>query len=1113
MSTAASIQVPKAVTDSLRGHPPTDEQWAAISMPLEPFVIIAGAGSGKTAVMAARVVYLASVALGDVPGVDPSEGAMPGSIMCLTFTNKATENLAARVRDALESLDLAPGEEPVVANYHSYAADLLRRNGLLVGIEPQMQLLDTPQRNQVAQMVLNRMDFFHADATKGTLPGNILKLAEQLSNHLVSPERQIGFATERLAQLEATSKGTDKMKDALRERLELAHGVVMYEQIKRELGAMDFGDQIRSAVTLVRTHPEIAAAERARFSAVLLDEFQDTNHAQAVLLQTIFGNGYPVTAVGDPDQNIYAWRGASLQNLIRFPQEFPRADGTDSARLPLYTNFRSGAHILEAADQIVRALPLAQRPDPDKQLVPWPDNGDGAVELSRFRDEWQEVAWIADTVVALKAQGHPLAEIGVLSRKSRLFASLQQVFRQRGIPVEIIGLAGLLQLPEVQEILSYARATADASAGVSIARILTGPRYRVGYKDLAKVAQWADSRNRDSRDLIDEDDGLSVELAEALTHVTEIEGLSNEGRERLAQFEKELRELQIEARRPVPDFLAEIIRRIDLLTELDAHIHTSAAAATKRNLAAFLDQVQAITPLEGELTLAAFLAHVAAAEAEDRPEWSPAQPSDDESVKIMTVHQAKGLEFDTVFVPGLAQGLLPDTSIQQNPAERGYSMDFELRGDADAMPTLPAFGWKAATFRQALQDQERYEERRTCYVALTRARKQLFVTAAWFYGVLNTQPKKPSELFEDLVTWANDQMHATVSRDEGVGEDEDPLAEHRMARVRPWPGPAQRPDADGTFPSGWRTVANEAATAAAATVAQASPLSLEQTTFLDQLSPSDRAAFDARARQIRDVAAELIAREDEGPDVPSVPTRLSPSSIGTYVTCPQRFYWDRVRPLPRFSSAAARLGTRIHAWIEHRSIGQGSLLDPEFPADLSESELHDTSTPPGESTAPQGPGDFQKLQQNFTESRLGPMTPLYAERAFVLSIDGFSISGRIDAIYGDLDGAWEIVDYKSGGEYDPDDADAWLQLELYALAAADIWGKDAADITMTYFFLKTGRELTKPIGDLDAIRERIRTTLAQVASAKYQPTPSSACWHCDFKAFCRSGQEWVSRAG
>jgi DNA helicase-2/ATP-dependent DNA helicase PcrA len=1084
---ADPIEVPQEIRSALGGASPTAEQWAAISMPLEPYVVVAGAGSGKTSVVAARIVYLALAALGRLPAERP--GVLPGDVLCLTFTNKATENLQVRVRRALRALDLFEGEEPTVVNYHSFAAQILERHGLLGGVEPQQRILTAAQRVELCGRVLNDMSFSRVTATwQPTLVGSILELADQMANHRVRPGRVIDFNERRLEQLRGY-RG-EKAANAAMGRIELARAVQRFHELKRELGVIDFGDQITLALDIVERFPEVSREYRERFQAVVLDEYQDTNVAQAQLIHGVFGGGFPVTAVGDPDQNIYAWRGASLFNLIAFQDQFRRADGSQAERLSLYTNFRSGSRILAAADRVVQALPASQRPDSDKTLVPWAPNGEGAVELLRVQDEQSEADAIAERVLASHEGGIPWHEIAVLCRKSRLFEPLQRAFAERGVPAEFVGLAGLLKLPEVIEVLAYVRAVADPFASVSLARILMSPRYRVGFKDLARVAAWAKDRNyelRDrGRDLTDEDEGEATPFlfAEALEHLDEVTFLSEEGRDRLDEFRAELKALRDEARRPVGEFLAEIIRRIGLLTELDASVDVRRAAATRRNLAAFLDQVHAFSPLDRELTLRSFMDYVDAVEMVDRSdEWAPVQPSEDDSVKVMTIHQAKGLEFDVVIVPGMARGILPDTQVQQNPAERPKSLDFELRGDA---AILPRFEGNLSAFYWALRAQALVDERRTCYVALTRARRSLVVTGAHWYGDDTGRVKHPSEFFEELADWGAETGLATVERGDEPAEA-NPLFGYRERFVTDWPGPALRHEGDDLFPGGWRQVAVEGSRDPGVPARVAATL-----------SPEERSAYQEGSRQLRLVAEGLLERERRPGRGRPVPSPVSVSGVAEYLGCPKRFYWSSVRPLPRFSGPAARLGTQIHTWIERRGTGQATLIEFDEEPDLTAEDLAGS------------PGKLERLQDAFLRSRFGRSVPLYAERPFLLSVGAYGVGGRIDAVFGTLDGPWEVVDYKSGRVPTDDDALTRLQLDVYALACVDVFGKRPEDLMLTYFYLATEDERSWAAGDPDATRERLRTALDGMAAGRFEPVPGERCTWCDFTSFCQAGRAYLA---
>jgi DNA helicase-2/ATP-dependent DNA helicase PcrA len=230
-----------------------------------------------------------------------------------------------------------------------------------------------------------------------------------------------------------------------------------------------------------------------------------------------------------------------------------------------------------------------------------------------------------------------------------------------------------------------------------------------------------------------------------------------------------------------------------------------------------------------------------------------------------------------------------------------------------------------------------------------------------------------------------------------------------------------------------------------------------------------------------------------------MPPTISVGGLIDYARCPKRFYWSTVRPLPRFSGPAARLGTQVHAWIERRSSGQTSLLELDEVPDLTAEELAGT------------PGKIDRLQRTFLESRFAGVVPLYAERPFLLHLDGFVVGGRIDAIYGTAEGPWQIVDYKTGRQPEPDDDLAGLQLDLYALACTEVWGKRPEELTLTYFYLDAGEEVTRPAGNLEAIRARVMESLQGITGGKFDPTPGPQCRWCDFLAFCDAGRSFMQK--
>ena len=1039
--------VPDEIIHALGGNAPTEQQWSAITAPLEPTVLIAGAGSGKTAVMAARIVWLIL-----------NEHAKPSEILGLTFTNKAADNLLQRVRRAIEPLGLPDGEEPVIATYHGFSASLITDYGLRAGLEPGASLMSEAQAWQLCSQLFNDRTFDVLEVRSNYHVASVRHLADECANHLVSPrdvmQEDAGF----LAKIEEKGiKVAGAVRYAARKRIELANVVEDYQRVKRARQLLDYGDQIARAF-------EIAGDEavqrdfRARFKVALLDEYQDTNHAQARLLRCLMPDGYPVMGVGDPDQNIYAWRGASLRNLLAFAGDFRKADGSDATVLPLVVNFRSGARILTLANTLIDQIPATRRP-PDKVLEPYEGNGQGEVAAFLTTDQIAEAARIADEAIAVHDAGTPWREIAILPRKKRLFDGLVEVFRAHQIPIEVIGLGGLLRMPEVIDLVGVLRVLNDPMRNVALARLLRGPRWRIGHRDLAMISRHAAGRNRDLRQQLADAEtpgDVAFSLAEALGSLDDVEGLSDTARARLQAFHADLAALRAEiAALPLQDVVARALDWLGLPAELDAS-PSPAAPAIKRNLANFLDRVAAFEPLDGEPTLGALIEWLDAIDESDE-QIEASEPSADDSVKLMTIHQAKGLEFDIVFLPGLATGrgtkIFPDTARQPNPMQSPQYLPFTLRGDRDV---LPDWDNNLAGFRRELEARAMEEERRLLYVAVTRARHRLVASAAHWYEPSTRNdslknPMGPSAFWHEIAEFPGVQMLERVDE----APEPNPLIGRRAERAHAWPLPA-RPEPDALFPDGL-----------AATVRARREMLGEDPTLFPAPEPKTG---------------------------PPSPTSLPVSALVTFGQCPKRFYWSYVRPLPRRSSSAARVGTIVHAWIEQLGRGQITLYDPE--------EF--------EERAPSAHGArIAELKEAFKGSRFAGRTPVAAERGFSLLIGEVGVHGRIDAIFERDDGGWEIVDFKTGRAPEAEGSEI-LQLELYALAAQEIWDKAPEDLTLTFAYIGSSEERTYQARAAAEIRKEIEAALDAIAARAFEPQTSPLCRSCDFLRDCREGQDFVA---
>ena len=1008
----------------------TDEQREAVEAPLEAQLLVAGAGAGKTTVMAQRILHL--VGSGQVSA---------RQVLGLTFTNKAAQHLKEAVRAAL-----GPDADATIATYHAFGASLVADHALELDLGPGTQVLN---RAQSWQLLFAVFDEFRFDRRTTLSPqfvlNDALALASRCADHLVP-----------IAAVEADCRAVMEtgrwkgMRDTAASRLELCQVVAAYERRKRERNLLDFGDQVGLAVRLLTDHPEVAADERRRRPVVLLDEYQDTNFAQRRLLQLLYPPGSAVTAVGDDMQSIYGFRGAHLVNILRFKDHFP------PVRIrQLQTTFRFGESLGTLANRIqanvVESLP--------KVLSPRAGAPDTIIECFLAADDAKEAAAIAADIAA---RGRPWADSAVLCRKRRLIQPIVAALEERRIPVEAVGTTGLLDRPEVVDVVAWLEILADPAASVALLRLLGGPRYRIGMRDLAALSRHSRQRARyDDAAQIDleaeaaaattsPDDrpriGTALApppvvesvLADALADVDRADGLSAEARARLVAFHAERRHLADEARRlPVLGLVESILARTGLWQ--------AAGALGRQNLLRFLDLAERFRPVEGDPGLAAFVEYLHLLD-DSEEDVAEAHLGDADAVRVMTIHQAKGLEFANVYVPGMAGArgpsrIFPDGRPGENALGNSSALPWWLREDDEGFP--PVSTSRMADIEEVIRRRKLDEEWRLLYVACTRAQRRLVCSAAhWYPGA--AEPQGPSE-FYDFVAGQTDIVREWFRHDPATVDPEVAAKERfRAAATRRYPDP----------------VASELA----------GQLRLDWVD--DSIDEPATAAGSAGRRQ--------------------APTTLSVSSLVTYARCPKQFYWSVVRPLPRRSTPAARLGTEVHRWIEQRAGRQLRLIEPDAPT-------------------PATGGDVaRRLKESFLASPWADLDPVRVEAPFALALGAHLVRGRVDAVYR-RDGRLELVDFKTGRPHADGDGAAAVQLDLYGLAALDTWAADPGQLRTTYCWLRGDGPPVVESTDWDAsvaagVRTRVADTLDALAAGRWSPTPGRWCAGCDFQSVCPEGR-------
>ncbi len=1091
-------------------HAPTDEQVAVIEAPLDPVLVVAGAGSGKTETMAARVVWLIANRL-----VEPEE------VLGLTFTRKAAGELAARVQSRLAQLARAQGRagsaldllaRPTVATYNAYAASLVSDHGLRLGIEPGSRLLGEANQWQLAaQVVESWADDLGTDKAVSTVVGAVLSLSGALGEHLVPVAEARARLRELVADLEALplgprqkarTKDVQALIDSVAERERLLDLVEEYRRRKRATDSLDFGDQIALAAELARTVPAVGEHERARYRVVLLDEYQDTSYAQVELLAGLFGGGHAVTAVGDPHQSIYGWRGASASGLARFPERFRTVGGAPAAVRYLSTSWRNDAAVLAAANVASAPLREPSAGHGTRVEVPpldlRPGAGPGVVAAHVATTIEEEAEAVAERIAArwrraTRPDGADRVTAAVLCRARAQFPAVEVALRRRGLPVEVVGLGGLLSTPEVVDVVALLEAVHDPSRGDSLVRLLTGPRVNLGAADLHALGSWAadvaraDDPRRPAPGPVPDDaapddaaaDAETVVEGDVVDHRSVVDALddlpepgrpardgrvlSPEGHRRLTALARVLRSLRGLTYLSLPELVVQAERALGLDVEVataDVLADRLGGAAEgvslrgREHLDAFRDVAASFAQSADVATLGAFLAWLGVAGEQERGLDMPVREPDPDAVQVITAHASKGLEWDVVAVPGLVDGVFPSQAeTGAGRTDSGWLTDvtalpYHLRGDAD---DLPRFRWDLASdtkdlvarrdeFKLDAGEHQLAEERRLAYVAFTRTRRELFLTAHW-WGT-GSRPRRVSPFLRELAE------AGVVSADGWAGEP-DPAGEN----------PRDALETSGTWPAADEAPAGSARDVLRATASLVGQAARERATDDAGPGPGTLTAppgvlTDGAGNDLVGLARTLLAERDErgGREV-ELPAHVSASGLVRLATDRGEFALQLRRPVPNQPTVHARRGTRFHEWVE-QYFTSSSLVDVEDLPGAEDAEL------PADA-------DLDQLRERFLASEWAGRTPVAVEQDVETPVAGILLRSRIDAVFLDPDApppapgeppAVVVVDWKTGRE--PTDPRAGaareVQLAVYRLAWSRWTGLPVEKVSAAFCYVASG---------------------------------------------------------
>ena len=1113
-------------------HMPTDQQEKVITAPLKPTLVVAGAGSGKTATMSARVTYL--VASGQV---DPSQ------VLGLTFTRKATHELRERIENRLGQLYRYPGWTPsstrsntdesasadapstaagpstaaeaggsnsqvqeltavageaTVATYNSFAGSLVREWGLEVGLETDTAVLTPASSWQIMYELMENwgQEFEEPFSSLDSATELALQVANSLNENLLSVDEarelmaDLGQNLKDLRSVRGAAKAIDaKSLPAMTKRIQVLDLVERYIDYKRENSLVDFGDQVALACRIVtdeRVGPRVIAQYRDRFKAVLLDEFQDTSVAQTILLSSLFA-GCGVVAVGDPNQAIYGWRGASSAALGQFHRHFSNGAGPV---LQLSTAWRNDPQILQAANRISDPLRASGQVKVEK-LVKRPGVGDerGKVWAARVQDGLAEAELIAKF---LAQRWSPSKSMAVLCRTRSQFTPIVAALIERGIPVEVVGLGGLLDVPEVADVRALMSVALDPTSADRLMRLID----LVGIDAADLDVVWSFARElvnaRANTGQSSAEPLLAEALSEIVVNFAAFEAfckkyacaLSPAGLYQAKRLGRILQEANAAANLELVDFISWAERALGLDVEAAARVDVNEVGA--RALAALRAQATSFKAQNPEAGAQVFLGWLNAAQDQERglelPEVEPAPGA----VQVLTVHASKGLEWDIVVVPGLVEANFP--SYRSRPKEdytvlanswitQVSEFPHTLRRDYDSLPPCPFIGLSPQAgkdailaageeYRSELGKWEVAEERRLAYVAYTRARSQLLLTTS-HYAALSKTPKMTSRFLKELERSQMVQFLADDERDDDLSNralDQSSVSvwPHQLDALTGLeePGVADAPGQAVLGKQAGLSLRLRAAALVSAAGGCQGAGSEEALQIPEGLAPQ----LDDWWRQARLLLQERQIRQENGQEI-VLPSHLAATAMAKVGK--EDFIMSLRRPLPPPPSKAARLGTAFHEEMSQRLNSEGTLLS------LAEAGSDRLS-----------PADRKQVNDwldNVAELEiLQGYSPYATEIDQEIRLAGFNVRCRIDAVFKAVEkgrAQWLIVDWKTGGQRVRVD-----QLSLYVHAWAASQGVDISQVRAAYVYVQDGHvdELRpRQIIGLDVFKERLETLRAQ----------------------------------
>jgi len=991
------------------------EQEKAVTTFDGPILVVAGAGTGKTKVITHRIAHMIKT-LSDLS---------PSNFLAVTFSRKAAEEMLSRV----ESLIGEHKDELWISTFHSFSRRILNDHVLDAGLSRNFRLLGRIEQWIFFKDIIQdlKLKYYLNLADPFNPIPDFVRFISRCKDELISPEEYSKYV-----------KGLpDTDLDKARQK-EVAHVYSEYEKRMKKANCLDFGDLIEHTIRLFKKRPSILAKYQEQFHYILVDEFQDTNIAQIELISLLAGKRKNVCVVGDDDQGIYRFRGASYASFIKFKQKFP-----ELTSLKLTQNYRSTKKILKASEALIKNN-SPDRYDPDKNL--WTDNASGGdVQVLRANDYDTECHIVLDKIKEIYKKEGDYSKIAVLYRAHNHNKEIVKRLKEEGIPFEVVGPMGLFEREEIKDIVALLSSLADATDSVSLFRALTMPVFKIDIENAVELNRLA---RREGKPLCDI---LKSPRAERIVSKS-----SKKGLEEFKELYKHL--LSLSNKIDIEKLFYEIMEKTGYIKDLVATLSRENEAKVS-NIGKFYRLINSYLGEHQDAMLPAFMEYLdsyieAGGDMAEDAELALKK----DGLRLMTVHQAKGLEFPYVFIISLVQNRFPTRM-------RPEAIPFPVELIKEELPK--------GNFH--LQ-----EERRLFYVALTRAKENLFISA------VKKPYHKPSVFLTEIDGDKSGKGITSIMKH--LDKDAPELAVRFAMKEK-----------DIVIAKSKRRIFDK--------IRELEDSRTLTKALIDKI-------FDKVKKEYYDLASILKGKPKEGSGESMsfsetfIPLphdlKLSYTQLDTFMNCPLKYKFNYVYSIPLRPTAPLRFGSDVHDALEefYKRIKDGG--KPTF-EDLAEIYLErwNSSGYVNKSQEMQYQrSGYDMLKRFYQTNKENLYPPLYVEEGFLIKIGESQFKGYIDRIDELPEGGVEVIDYKTGTPKSQKSAEKSIQLYLYAVACQEVLKLEPK--LLSFYYLTSNEKvsvLCEP-EHLQGIKETVTDTVKQIKSQQFEPNPGRRCRWCDYRIIC-----------